>query len=161
ALQVWVYTALPELGRKQFKEAILSQLEDFPSDLIINLHIFSLLQTRVINFVQKDIGQIFPKWEFDVEDTPAENIIKLMFVVMEDSPRPQKKARKEAAAEASEEAAAEASEETAAEASEEVLRLFMEDIKTMFKDIADTMREGFGTCLKEIKYLSERVEAVE
>nr|VDD23594.1 unnamed protein product [Brassica oleracea] len=31
----------------------------------------------------------------------------------------------------------------------------------MFKDIADSMREGFGTCLKEIKYLSERVEAVE
>ncbi|CAF2057596.1 unnamed protein product [Brassica napus] len=31
----------------------------------------------------------------------------------------------------------------------------------MFKDIADAMREGFGTCLKEIKYLSERVEAVE
>nr|ABD65085.1 Ulp1 protease family protein [Brassica oleracea] len=147
ALQVWVYTALPELGdtygnplpnnpsppilaykgrkgRKQFKEAILSQ-------------------TRVINFVQKDIGQIFPKWEFDVEDTPAEKIIKLMFVkkpwkwtmdcwkvtgtwvntksavvspakkkvVMEDSPRPRKKAREEAPAEASEEAAAEASEE--------------------------------------------------
>ncbi|CAN6803379.1 unnamed protein product [Brassica oleracea] len=31
----------------------------------------------------------------------------------------------------------------------------------MFKDIVDAMREGFGTCLKEIKYLSERVEAVE
>uniref|UniRef100_A0A0D3D5A8 Uncharacterized protein n=1 Tax=Brassica oleracea var. oleracea TaxID=109376 RepID=A0A0D3D5A8_BRAOL len=31
----------------------------------------------------------------------------------------------------------------------------------MFKDIADAMREGFGTCLKEIKYLSERVEAME
>ncbi|KAF3573214.1 hypothetical protein F2Q69_00061295 [Brassica cretica] len=31
----------------------------------------------------------------------------------------------------------------------------------MFKDIADAMREEFGTCLKEIKYLSERVEAVE
>ncbi|CAF1769874.1 unnamed protein product [Brassica napus] len=75
-----------------------------------------------------------------------------MFVVKEDSPRPQKKARKEAAAEASEEAAAEASEEAAAEA---------KDIKTMFKDIADAMREGFGTCLKEIKYLSEKVEAVE
>ncbi|CAN6993559.1 unnamed protein product, partial [Brassica oleracea var. botrytis] len=138
ALQVWVYTALPELGanygnplpnnpslqilaykglkgRSQFKEAILSQ-------------------TRVINFVQKDIGEMFPKWELDVEDTPAENIIKLMFkkVVKEDSPRPQKKARKEA-----------------------------KDIKTMFKDIVDAMREGFGTCLKEIKYLSERVEAVE
>ncbi|KAF2578092.1 hypothetical protein F2Q68_00005231 [Brassica cretica] len=31
----------------------------------------------------------------------------------------------------------------------------------MFNDIVDAMREGFGTCLKEIKYLSERVEAVE
>ncbi|CAN7051431.1 unnamed protein product, partial [Brassica oleracea var. botrytis] len=201
ALQVWVYTALPELGatfgnslpnnpsppilaykgrkgRRQFKEAILSQ-------------------TRVINFVQKDTGEMFPKWEFDVEDTLAENIIKLLFVkkpckwtmdcwevtgtwvntkpavvspakknvVKEDIPRPQKKARKEAPAEASEEAAAEASEEAAAEASEEVTTTVggctKEDIKTMFKDIADAMREGFGTCLKEIKYLSERVEAVE
>ncbi|CDY33635.1 BnaC08g19350D [Brassica napus] len=117
---------------------------------------------------------MFPKWEFDVEDTLAENIIKLMFVkkpwnwtmdcwevtgtwvntkpavvspakkkvVKKDSPRPQKKACKEAPAEASEEAAAEASEEAAAEAT-------------------DAMRKGFGTCLKEIKYLSERVEAVE
>ncbi|WZZ73040.1 hypothetical protein YC2023_084410 [Brassica napus] len=126
-------------GRKQFKEAIL-------------IHIFYLLQTRVINFVQKDIGEMFPKWEFDVEDTPSENIIKLMFpavvspakknVVKEDSPRPRKKARKEA------------SEEAAAEASEEVHT-------TVGGDIVDAMREGFGTCLKEIKYLSERVEAVE
>ncbi|CAN6968099.1 unnamed protein product [Brassica oleracea var. botrytis] len=86
-------------------------------------------------------------------------------VVKEDNPRPRMKARKEAPAEASEEAAAEASEEAAAEASEEVTTtvggLTKEDIKTMFKDIADAMREGFGTCLKEIKYLSERVEAVE
>ncbi|CAN6815206.1 unnamed protein product [Brassica oleracea] len=56
-------------------------------------------------------------------------------------------------------------EEAAAEASEEVhttvAGLTKEDIKTMFKDIVDAMREGFGTCLKEIKYLSERVEAVE
>nr|VDD09182.1 unnamed protein product [Brassica oleracea] len=109
-LQVWVYTALPELGatygnplpnnpsppilaykgrkgRRQFKEAILSQ-------------------TRVINFVQKDIGQMFPKLEFDVEDKPAENIIELMFV-------------------------------------------------------KKPWKEGLGTCLKEIKYLSERVEDVE
>ncbi|KAF2602053.1 hypothetical protein F2Q70_00027118 [Brassica cretica] len=154
-------------------------------------------ETRVINFVQKDIGEMFPKWEFDVEDTPAENIIKLMFVkkpwkwtmdcwevtgtwvnttpavlspakkkvVKEDSPRPRKKARKEASEEASEEAAAEASEEAAAEASEEVHTtlggLTKEDIKTMFNDIVDAMREGFGTCLKEINYMSERVEAVE
>ncbi|CAF1853639.1 unnamed protein product, partial [Brassica napus] len=85
-LQAWVYTALLELGanygnplpknpsppilaykgrkgRRFFKEAILSQSTK-----------------SVINFVQKDIGEMFPKWEFDVEDTPAENIIKLMFV---------------------------------------------------------------------------------
>ncbi|CAN6927784.1 unnamed protein product [Brassica oleracea] len=128
---------------------------------------------------------MFPKWEFDVEDTPAENIIKLMFVkkpwkwtmdcwevtgtwvntkpavvspakkkvVKEDSPKPRKKARKEA------------SEEAAAVASEEVHTtvggLTKEDIKTMFKDIVDAMKEEFGTCFKEIKYLSERVEAVE
>nr|VDC92680.1 unnamed protein product [Brassica oleracea] len=36
-----------------------------------------------------------------------------------------------------------------------------QDIKTMFKDIVDAMRKGFGTCFKEIKYLSERVKAVE
>ncbi|CAN6892069.1 unnamed protein product, partial [Brassica oleracea] len=143
ALQVWVYTALPELGA-----TYVFQLEDF-LDNLIRIHIFYLLQTRVINFVQKDIGQMFPKWEFDVQDTPAENIIKLMFVVKEDSPRPRKKARKEAPAEASEEAAAKASEEVTTT----VGGLTKEDIKTMFKDIADAKREGFGTCLKEIKYL--------
>ncbi|CAF2073494.1 unnamed protein product, partial [Brassica napus] len=36
--------------------------------------------TRVVNFVEKDTAEMFPKWEFDVEDTLAENIIKLMFV---------------------------------------------------------------------------------
>ncbi|CAF1710157.1 unnamed protein product [Brassica napus] len=31
----------------------------------------------------------------------------------------------------------------------------------MSKDIVDAMRKRFGTCLKEIEYLPERVEAVE
>ncbi|CAF2059022.1 unnamed protein product [Brassica napus] len=86
-------------------------------------------------------------------------------VVKEDSPRPRKKARKEAPTEASEEAPAEASEEVHTVARSEVTTtvggLTKEDIKTMFKDIVDAMREGFETCLKEIKYLSERMEAVE
>nr|VDD36650.1 unnamed protein product [Brassica oleracea] len=69
-------------GRRQFKEAILSQ-------------------TRVINFVQKDIDQMFPKWEFDIEDTPAENIIKLIFPAVVSPAK--KKASEEVAAEASEE----------------------------------------------------------
>ncbi|KAL0805237.1 hypothetical protein Bca101_097728 [Brassica carinata] len=67
------------------------------------------------------------------------------------------KARKEALAEASEEVHTVARSEV----NTTVGGLTKEDIKTMFKDIVDAMREGFGTCLKEIKYLSERVEAVE
>nr|VDD51260.1 unnamed protein product [Brassica oleracea] len=195
ALQVWVYTALPELGANYG-----NPLPNNPSPPILaykgrksRRKLIIKSSDKVINFVHKDIGEMFPKWKFDVEDTPAENIIKLMFVkkpwkwtmdcwevtgtwvntkpavvspakkkvVKENSPRPRKKARKEA----SEEAAAVASEETAAEASEEVHTtvggLTKEDIKIMFKDIVDAMREGFGTCLKEIKYLSERVEAME
>ncbi|CAN6894539.1 unnamed protein product [Brassica oleracea] len=53
------------------------------------------------------------KWTMDCWEVTAKKK-----VVMEDSPRPRKKARKEAPAEASEEAAAEASEEAAAEAIE-------------------------------------------
>ncbi|KAF3535668.1 hypothetical protein F2Q69_00023710 [Brassica cretica] len=83
----------------------------------------------------------------------------------EDSPRPRKKARKEAPAEASEEATTEASEEATAEASEEATAtvggLTKEDIKSMLKDVVDAMSEGYVTCLKEIKYLSERMEPVE
>ncbi|CAN6914378.1 unnamed protein product [Brassica oleracea] len=193
ALQVWVYTSLPELGANYG-----NPLPNNPSPPILQSgrlrrKLIIKSSDKVINFVQKDIGEMFPKWEFDVEDTPAENIIKLMFVkkpwkwtmdcwevtgtwvntkpavvsptkkkvVKEDSPRPRKKARKEA----SEEAAAEASEEVHTVACSEVTTtvggLTKEDIKTMFKDIVDAMREGFGTCLKEIKFLSERVEAVE
>ncbi|CDY12434.1 BnaC08g09230D [Brassica napus] len=142
AFKVWVYTALPELGanygnplpnnsslpilaykgrkgRIFFKEAILSQ-------------------TMVINFVQKDIGEMFPKWEFDAEDTPAENIIKLMFV------KRQWKWTMDCW--------------EVTEASEEVHTVAHSEVTTT---IVDAMREGFGTCLKEIKYLSERMEAVE
>ncbi|CAN6873416.1 unnamed protein product [Brassica oleracea] len=104
---------------------------------------------------------MFPKWEFDVEDTLAENIIKLMF-----EKRPWKWTMYcWEVTEASEEAPAEASEEVYTVARSEVTMtvggLTKEDIKTMFKDIVDAMREEFGTCLKEIKYMSERVEAVE
>ncbi|CAN6860187.1 unnamed protein product [Brassica oleracea] len=156
ALQVWVYTALPELGatfgnplpnnpsppilaykgrkgRRQFKEAILSQ--------------------KPWKWTM-DCWEVTGTW---VNTKPAVVSPAKKKVVKEDSPRPRKKARKEAPAEASEEAAAEASEEMTTT----VGGLSKEDIKTMFKDIADVMREGFGTCLKEIKYLSVRVEVVE
>uniref|UniRef100_A0A0D3CZ85 Uncharacterized protein n=1 Tax=Brassica oleracea var. oleracea TaxID=109376 RepID=A0A0D3CZ85_BRAOL len=169
ALQVWVYTALPELGanygnplpnnpsppilaykgrkgRKQFKKAILSQ--------------------RPWKWTM-DCWEITGTW---VNTKPAVVSPTKKKVVKEDNPKPQKKARKEASEEAAAEAAAEASEEADAEANEEVTTtvggLTKEDIKTMLKDIVSPQkgkggREMFETCLKEIKYLSERVEAVE
>uniref|UniRef100_A0A0D3BVT3 Ubiquitin-like protease family profile domain-containing protein n=1 Tax=Brassica oleracea var. oleracea TaxID=109376 RepID=A0A0D3BVT3_BRAOL len=181
-LQVWVYTALPELGatygnplpnnlslpilaykgrkgRRQFKETIRSQfdVEDPLPENIIKLM-----------FVKKPWKWTSDCWEFTgtwVNKKPAVVSSAKKKVVKEDSPRPRKKARKEASEEASEEAAAVASEEAAAEASEEVTTivggLTKEDIITMFNDIVYAMKEGFGTCLKEIKYLSERVKAVE
>ena len=33
----------------------------------------------MINFVQKDFGEMFPRWDFDAEDSAPENIIKVMF----------------------------------------------------------------------------------
>ncbi|CAN7046082.1 unnamed protein product [Brassica oleracea var. botrytis] len=123
-------------------------------------------------FVKNPWKWTLEHWEVTgtrVNTKPAVVIPKKKNVVKEDSARPRKKARKEAPAEAP----AEASEDAPAESSEEVHTvarskvtttvggLTKEDIKTMFKDIVDAMREGFGTFLKEIKYLSERVEAVE
>ncbi|KAL0854409.1 hypothetical protein Bca101_059561 [Brassica carinata] len=132
---------------------------------------------------------MIPKWESDAEDVAADNIIKIMFVkkkwkwtkdcwevtdtqgkrqparkkdtVKDDSPGPRKKARLEA----SENGPAEAYEEAPAEARSKVTTtvdgLTRAKIEAMFKDIVDSMREGFGTCLGEIKYLSKRVEALE
>ena len=31
------------------------------------------------NFVQKDFDEMFPKWDGDVDDPAADNIIKVMF----------------------------------------------------------------------------------
>ncbi|CDY59561.1 BnaCnng35250D [Brassica napus] len=114
-LQVWAYYAMPELG------AIYgSPVPDRPSPLLlaykggqgrrrwfksaINRHI------NVNNFVQKDLDEMFPEWDGDVEDPAADNIIK---------------------------------------------------IERDFKDISDAISDGFGTCLREIKLLGDRMGAVE
>ena len=33
----------------------------------------------MINFVEKDISEMWPKWDSEVDDVPAENIIKVMY----------------------------------------------------------------------------------
>ncbi|KAF8116428.1 hypothetical protein N665_0018s0038 [Sinapis alba] len=118
-LMVWIYHALPELGanygnplpnrpsppllafkggkgRKYFKDAISRQ-------------------SRVINYVEKNIEEIFPKWDNDREDVRGyypwtnlkthvvyvkeESSVKSLVVREEDIERPSKRARIEAPAE--------------------------------------------------------------
>ncbi|CAN6860846.1 unnamed protein product [Brassica oleracea] len=192
---VWAYFALPEFGAN-----FGHPLPDRPSPLLLAYNggrerIFFKeaisKQTSVINFVHKDYAEMFPRWDFDVEDPAAENIIKVMFNakanwkwtmdcwevtgtnprvkkevsaaeiesgVKEESARPRKKARKEAFVEASKVPSAGFSK---SDASTSVGGMTKEQIEKSFKDIADVMRDGFGMCLKEIKLLGDRIEAVE
>ncbi|CAN6875633.1 unnamed protein product [Brassica oleracea] len=161
--------------------------------LSINRYLTSLLRllrrlkTIVKNFVQKDFDEMFPKWDGDVDDPAADNIIKVMFndpgwewtmecwpvtgtrkvvkmevspvknevspvksecVVKEESSRPRKKARKGSSVSA----------ETPAAGSEGMTH---QQIEKSLKDISDAINLGFGTCLKELKLLADRMVAVE
>ena len=156
------------------------------------------------NFVQKDFDEMFPKWDGDVDDPAADNIIKVMFddpgwkwtmdcwqvtgtqkplkieaspvkneaspvspvtneaspakkesVVKEESSRPRKKARQGSYVEA--EAPAEGSQAP----STTVGGMAKEQFQMALKDISDAMREGFGTCLREMKLVGDRMGAVE
>ncbi|XP_056861976.1 uncharacterized protein LOC130509804 [Raphanus sativus] len=171
AFQSWVYTALPELGagygnpvggepavpllaysggkgRRWFQQAICSQEdEERPR--------------------HRKKAEERPRRRKKAEECPT--------------PRPQKKARLEATAEASEEASereegrereeARLREEGREEAREreegrsdvctEVIGMTKEELGRNFKDLADALRQGFGTCLAEIKHLSDRIGVVE
>ncbi|KAF8108240.1 hypothetical protein N665_0113s0029 [Sinapis alba] len=209
-LYVWIYHALPKLGanygnplpnrpsppllafkggkgRKYFKDAISRH-------------------TRVINYVEKNIEEIFPKWDNDREDVSVENIIQVMFnappnwkwtmncwedegiypwtnpkthvvyvkeesyvkslvVTEEDIERPSKRARIEAPAEPRSEdipdARSGAIPDARLEASIPMSGFDKAYIEKCFKDLTYVMRDGFGTCLKEMKLLGNRMDVVE
>ncbi|CAN6910343.1 unnamed protein product [Brassica oleracea] len=121
-----------------------------------------VIQINVNNFVQKDLDEMFPEWDGDVEDPAADNIIKVMFndygwkwtmdcwqvtgtqkvVKMEVSP-----VKTEAT--------------TAPAPGSDGFWMTKEQIERAFKDIYDAISDGFGTCLKEIKLLGDRMGAVE
>ncbi|CAN7086684.1 unnamed protein product [Brassica oleracea var. botrytis] len=191
-LQVWAYYAMPELGANYG-----SPIPNRPSPLLLAYRggkrqrkCFKAAinkQTIVKNFVQKDFDEMFPKWDGDVDDPAADNIIKVMFndpgwewtmecwpvtgtrkivkmevspvknevspvksesVVKEESSRPRKKARKGSSVSA----------ETLAAGSEGMTH---QQIEKSLKDISDAINLGFGTCLKELKLLADRMVAVE
>ncbi|CAN6910265.1 unnamed protein product [Brassica oleracea] len=145
------------------------------------VYIFYLLQINVNNFVQKDLDEMFPEWDGDVEDPAADNIIKVMFndsrwkwtmdcwqvtgthkvvkmevspvkneVSPEESSRPRKKARKGSSVSAE-----------APAAGSDGFGMTKEQIERAFKDISDAISDGFGTYLRVIKLLGNRMRAVE
>ncbi|XP_048599819.1 uncharacterized protein LOC106430378 [Brassica napus] len=198
AFKVWAYFALPEFGAN-----FGHPLPNRPSPMLLAYNggkgrrFFKEAisrQTRVINFVHKDYAEMFPRWDFDVEDPSAENIIIVMFNakanwkwtmdcwevtgtnprvkkevsaaetesgVKEESATSRKKAHKEVRRKASVEATKMPSAEVRAEASTSVGGMTKDQIEKSFRDIADVMRDGFGMCLKEIKLLGDRMEAME
>ncbi|KAF3564821.1 hypothetical protein DY000_02013591 [Brassica cretica] len=116
-----------------------------------------VLQTSVINFVQKDFGKspILTHCEEGMSAAETES------GVTEESGRPQKKARKEAYVEARVEASKVCPTEARSQASTTVGGMTKEQIDKNFRDIADAMRDGFEMCLKEIKLLGDMMEALE
>ncbi|CDY23130.1 BnaC09g18840D [Brassica napus] len=181
-LQVWAYYAMPELGANYG-----SPVPNRPSLLLLAYKggkgqhkCFKATikkQNNMNNFVRKDFDEMFPKWDRDVDDPAADNIIKVMFndpgwkwtidcwqvtmktekttmksesVVKEESSRPRKKARKGSSVSA----------ETPA-AGSDGFGMTKQHIERAFKDISDANSYGFGTCLREIKLLGDRMVAVE
>ncbi|KAF8114404.1 hypothetical protein N665_0038s0028 [Sinapis alba] len=66
-------------GRVAFKVLMDSwRAKDFTKSYIVDGFI-QVLQTRVINYVEKNIEEMFLKWDNDREDVAVENIIQVIF----------------------------------------------------------------------------------
>ncbi|XP_048634972.1 uncharacterized protein LOC125608596 [Brassica napus] len=179
-LQVWAYYAMPELGAN-----FGSPIPNRPSPLLLaykagkrQRKCFKAAmkkQTIVKNFVQKDFDEMFPKWDGDWtmncwQVTGTRKVVKMEVssgknevspvktekttmksesVVKEESSRPRKKARKGSSVSA----------ETLSAGSEGIG--MTKQIERVLKDISDAISDGFGTCLREIKLLGDRMVAVE
>ncbi|CAN6869023.1 unnamed protein product [Brassica oleracea] len=166
-LQVWTYFALPEFGAN-----FGHPLPDRPSPLLLAYnggrgHIFLEAiskQSFVINFVHKDYAEMFPRWDFDVEDPAAENIIKVMFNAkanwkwtmdcweVTESARPQKKACKEASVEASKVPSAGFSK---SDASTSEIKLLGDRIEAVEKKVGITKK---GTASNELQITTSNLE---
>ncbi|CAF2057400.1 unnamed protein product [Brassica napus] len=87
-LQVWVYCCLPEFGA-----GFGHPIEGSPTPPLLAflggkgkrrlqenmMKHFYLLQTRTKNFAMKDYSEMFPRWDGELEDEKADNIVKAVF----------------------------------------------------------------------------------
>ncbi|CAN6890091.1 unnamed protein product [Brassica oleracea] len=133
------------------------------------------MQTRVVNYEAKEIDEMFPKWDNDESDVVVENLVKFMFAakgkwkwtqecwpvqgaekwtnpvyVKQESPQPTVNEEKRAPKKAR-------TESPAADRNE-ITRV---EIEQLFKDMTEVMTVGFGQCVKEVKLLGGRMEALE
>ncbi|KAF8096832.1 hypothetical protein N665_0300s0009 [Sinapis alba] len=185
-------------GRLAFKVLMDSlRTKDFTKSFTVDGFI-QVLQTRVINYAEKNIEEMFLRLDNDREDVAVENIIQVMFnappnwkwtmncwedeginpwtnpkthivyvkeessvkslVVKEkDIKRPSKKDRIEDIPDVRSGAIPEAS----SEAFIPVSGVDKAYIEKCFKDLTDVMRDGFETCLKEMKLLGNMMDVVE
>ncbi|KAL0721910.1 hypothetical protein Bca4012_036509 [Brassica carinata] len=133
---------------------------------------------------------MFPKWDGDVDDPAADNIIKVMFddpgwkwtmdcwqitgtqkplkieaspVKNEASPvtNEASRAKKESVVKEESSRPPEAPAEGSQAPSTTVGGMAKEQFQMALKDISDAMMDGFGTCLREIKLVGDRMGAVE
>ncbi|KAF3604660.1 hypothetical protein F2Q69_00035978 [Brassica cretica] len=193
-LQVWVYYAMPDLaasfgkpirnkpsppllaykghkGRKFVKEAISTQ-------------------TRVVNYEQKEIDEMFPQWDNDESDVVVENLVKFMFAakgkwkwtqeccpvegakkctnpvyVKQERPQPSVNEERRAQPTVNEERKApeKARTEAYTESPAAAARngITREEIEQLFKDMTKVMTAGFGQCVEAVKLLGGRMEALE
>ncbi|KAF3611639.1 hypothetical protein DY000_02049434 [Brassica cretica] len=167
---VWM-TYLSEISFAKLRRRSVTAWDHIFSDHIFSDNIFSDCYTvdgfiQVIqvwayyampelgaNYGSPDLDEMFSEWDEDVEDPAADNIIKVMFNDhgwKKESSIPQKKARKGSFVSAE-----------APLAGSDGFGMTKEQIERAFKDISDAISDGFGTCLREIKLLGDRMRAVE
>ncbi|XP_013639735.1 PREDICTED: uncharacterized protein LOC106345002 [Brassica oleracea var. oleracea] len=82
-LQVWVYCCLPEFGA-----GFGHPIEGSPTPPLLSflggkgkgrLQENMLKHTRTKNFTMKDYSEMFPRWDGELEDEKADNIVKAVF----------------------------------------------------------------------------------
>ncbi|KAF3573791.1 hypothetical protein F2Q69_00059742 [Brassica cretica] len=138
--------ARSEISFAKIRRRSVTTWDHIFSDHIFSDNIFSDF-TGTHKVVKMDVSPV--KNEVSPVKTEA-TTVKSESVVKEESSRPRKKARKGSYVSAE-----------APAADSDGFGMTKEHIERAFKDISDAISDGFGTCLREIKLLGDRMGAVE
>ncbi|KAF8053675.1 hypothetical protein N665_1385s0003 [Sinapis alba] len=161
-LQVWIYHALPELGANYG-----NLLPNRPSPPLLAFKGGKGPKCLKEAISRQENEGIYP-WtnpKTHVVYVKEESYVKSLVVREEDIERSSKRARIEAPAELRSEdipdVRSEAIPDARLEVSIPVSGVYKAYIEKYFKDLANVMRDGFGTCLKEMNLLGNKMDVVE